>query len=191
MDWLNIILVSLSMSVDASIVNITNGIKEKNIPIIKLCFIAFIFGLFQFLMPLLSYLIGYSFKNYFETYIPWISFILLSILAIKSFIEWLKDQKDSLEIKADNKNKLSFFNIFLQAIATSIDALCIGFVYIDYSLINALIVFSCIGVITFIISSLTGIFGKSIGKYIEKWAGLVASIVFLTVGIKILLEGIM
>ncbi|HBS10615.1 MAG TPA: manganese efflux pump MntP, partial [Firmicutes bacterium] len=77
------------------------------------------------------------------------------------------------------------------AIATSIDALCIGFVYIDYSLINALIVFSCIGVITFIISSLTGIFGKSIGKYIEKWAGLVASIVFLTVGIKILLEGIM
>ncbi|HBS10616.1 MAG TPA: hypothetical protein DEA28_02680, partial [Firmicutes bacterium] len=91
----------------------TNGIKEKNIPIIKLCFIAFIFGLFQFLMPLLSYLIGYSFKNYFETYIPWISFILLSILAIKSFIEWLKDQKDSLEIKADNKNKLSFFNIFL------------------------------------------------------------------------------
>ncbi len=190
MDWLNIILVSLSMSVDAMTVNATNGLKYKNISNLKIIICALVFGIFQFAMPVIGYFIGFKFKDTLSLYIPWIAFSLLTLLGIKSFVEWIKEFKNK-ENDDSNDKTLSIINILVQGIATSIDALCIGFIYIELSIPNALIVFSIIGITTFILSTLSGIFGKTVGKYLSKWAGLVASLVFISIGIKILVEGLL
>lgn len=194
MDFLNIFLVSLSMSVDAMTVNATNGIKNENIKKYKLVLIGLVFGVFQFVMPLIGYFIAYAFRQYLDnikTAIPWIAFALLMFLAINSFVEFIKERKaKDEELTPKDGDKISLLTIFTQAIATSIDALCIGFVYCTSTIPDALIIFTCIGVTTFILSALTGLFANKLAGILEKWASLIASIVFVIVAIKILLEGL-
>lgn len=190
-DWVNTVSISVSMSLDACSVNAANGIKEENIKPIKLVLISLCFGVAQFLMPLIGYLVGLSFKQYIESFIPWIAFGLLLLLSIKSLIDWIKEikQKDEEEIKKEKRIKIS--EILIQTIATSIDALCIGFVYIDSPITEALIIFTVIGLVTWALSFLTGFFSKYLSKLLNKWSGLIASIVFFAIGLKILLEGIL
>lgn len=189
LDWVNIVLTSLSMSVDAMTVSAVDSIQEKNMKKIKSILIALVFGLFQFIMPLIGYFIGYSFKDILEAYIPWIAFSLLTLLSIKSLIEWIKDRKKKDDGEEVNK-KISILEILVQGISTSIDALCIGFVYLNLNIANAMIVFSIIGITTFLLSLLTSIFGNLLANKLEKWSGLIAAIVFLAVGLKILIEGL-
>ncbi len=188
-DWVNVILVSLSMSVDAMCVNAANAVSDNTIKKRKLFLAALLFGLFQFLMPTLGYFIGYSFKDYVEKWIPWIAFTLLFLLGIKSLIDGIKDLKkkdEEVEVK-----KLSFFSLIVEAIATSIDAFCIGFVFMEESIGNAMLIFGIIGVTTLILSFLTGLFGKIIGKKLQKFAPFISAVIFIGIGIKILLEGIL
>lgn len=189
LDWINVVLTSLSMSVDAMTVSAVDSIQEKNMKKTKSILIALVFGVFQFIMPVIGYFIGYSFKDILEVYIPWIAFSLLSLLSIKSFIDWIKDRK-----KKDNgeevDKKISILEILVQGVSTSIDALCIGFVYLNLNISNAMIVFSIIGVTTFLLSLLTSLFGNLLADKLEKWSGLIAAIVFLAVGLKILIEGL-
>ena len=189
LDWFNIVLTSLSMSVDAMTVSAVDSIQEKNMKKTKSILIALVFGLFQFIMPLIGYFIGYSFKDILEAYIPWIAFSLLTLLSIKSLIDWIKDRKKKDDGEEVNK-KISILEILVQGISTSIDALCIGFVYLNLNIANAMIVFSIIGITTFLLSLLTSIFGNLLANKLEKWAGLIAAIVFLAVGLKILIEGL-
>ena len=189
LDWVNIVLTSLSMSVDAMTVSAVDSIQEKNMKKTKSILIALVFGLFQFIMPMIGYFIGYSFKDILEAYIPWIAFSLLTLLSIKSLIDWIKDRKKKDEGEEVNK-KISILEILVQGISTSIDALCIGFVYLNLNIANAMIVFSIIGITTFLLSLLTSLFGNLLANMLEKWAGLIAAIVFLAVGLKILIEGL-
>ena len=189
LDWVNIVLTSLSMSVDAMTVSAVDSIQEKNMKKTKSILIALVFGLFQFIMPIIGYFIGYSFKDILEAYIPWIAFSLLTLLSVKSLIDWIKDRKKKDEGEEVNK-KISILEILVQGISTSIDALCIGFVYLNLNIANAMIVFSIIGITTFLLSLLTSIFGNLLANKLEKWAGLIAAIVFLAVGLKILIEGL-
>ena len=189
LDWVNIVLTSLSMSVDAMTVSAVDSIQEKNMKKTKSILIALVFGLFQFIMPLIGYFIGYSFKDILEAYIPWIAFSLLTLLSIKSLIDWIKDRKKKDDGEEVNK-KISILEILVQGISTSIDALCIGFVYLNLNIADAMIVFSIIGITTFLLSLLTSIFGNLLANKLEKWAGLIAAIVFLAVGLKILIEGL-
>ena len=189
LDWVNIVLTSLSMSVDAMTVSAVDSIQEKNMKKTKSILIALVFGLFQFIMPIIGYFIGYSFKDILEAYIPWIAFSLLTLLSIKSLIDWIKDRKKKDDGEEVNK-KISILEILVQGISTSIDALCIGFVYLNLNITNAMIVFSIIGITTFLLSLLTSIFGNLLANKLEKWAGLIAAIVFLAVGLKILIEGL-
>ena len=154
------------------------------------------FGLFQFLMPLIGYFIGHSLEGKLKQWIPFIAFGLLTCLSIKSFIDWFLEQKkrkkaDSEHIDEENQKKLGFMDILIQSVATSIDALCIGFVYMEYTIPSAMIVFSIIGVTTFVLSFLSVFLAKKIAGPLEKWAGLLASLIFLGIGLKILLEGIL
>ena len=189
LDWFNIVLTSLSMSVDAMTVSAVDSIQEKNMKKAKSILIALVFGLFQFIMPIIGYFIGYSFKDILEAYIPWIAFSLLTLLSIKSLIDWIKDRKKKDEGEEVNK-KISILEILVQGISTSIDALCIGFVYLNLNIANAMIVFSIIGITTFLLSLLTSLFANLLANKLEKWAGLIAAIVFLAVGLKILIEGL-
>lgn len=176
------------MSVDAMTVSAVDAIEEKNMKKIKAILIALTFGLFQFIMPVIGYFIGYSFKDILEAYIPWIAFSLLTFLAIKSFVGWIVERRKKEE-EIEEKH-ISIINVIVQAISTSIDALCIGFVYLYLDICWALIVFMIIGLTTFVLSMLTSFLAHLIAKKLEKWAGLIASLVFLAVGLKILIEGL-
>lgn len=188
MDYVNIILTSLSMAADASAVNTTNGIKEPDMSLKKMVLISLTFGIFQFVMPLISYSIGSSFKGELTQYLGYISFALLLFLSIKSFIEWLKEFKVCEEIQP---KKITTGEILIQGVATSIDALCIGLVYINLTYPQALIAFSIIGGFAFILPLIAILLSKYVARYISKWSGLIASLIFLGIGLKILLESIL
>ena len=104
------------MAVDATTVNAANGLEEPDMKVSKMAFIAGVFGLMQFIMPCIGYFIGYIFKSFLEAWIPWIAFALLTILAIKTFIDWLKERKGEEEVE---KKKIGFGTIMLQGVATS------------------------------------------------------------------------
>lgn len=199
-DWINSILVSVSMSVDCMTVGATDGIRYPKLRKRRIFLLSFFFGFFQYLMPTLGYFVFYLIMHFslndliiekLDTFIPWIAFALLTLLGIKNIIEWIKERKEKEE---DEEiviaSSIPFKDIILQSIATSIDALCIGFVYspLQYSVLESQIVFLLIGGITFLLSSITTLTGKKIGRYLVKWAGLIAGIVFIGIGLKILLE---
>ena len=200
-NWVDCILTSISMSVDAMTVNATNGLNEKGMRLVKMILISLSFGFFQFMMPTIGYFVGYLFRDQLTKWIPWIAFALLLFLGLKSFIDWLKEyrerkkEKEALargeNVEPRKEKTISFIDILVQSIATSIDALCIGFVYMSYSIPNAMIVFSIIGITTFVLSFLCVFLAKQIAGPLEKWAGLIAALVFVGIGIKILLEGIL
>lgn len=179
------------MAADAMTVNATNGISEKNINIKKLLFAALVFGIMQFLMPVIGYFIGFNFQKQLELYIPWIAFSLLLLLGIKSIISFIRDLLKSKEEGVKEIKKVTIPTILVEGIATSIDALCIGFVYLNLPLSQAMLTFGIIGITTFVLSFITGLTGKLIGDKLEKYASLISGIIFIAVGLKILLEGVL
>ena len=190
-DPITIALTSVSLSVDAMTVSATNGLQEKGISVKKVLLASFLFGLFQALMPSIGYFIGQTFQQYVAPCIPWIGFGLLALLGIKSLIDWIKDFAHRKDEEAPEEKKISIGTIFVEAIATSIDALCIGFAYMTAPIIDAPIFFGIIGLVTMGLSFLTAMLAKKLSKFLSSYAGLFAAIVFFGIAIKILLEGIL
>ena len=193
MDWLNVCLVSLSMATDSRTVSTTDGLLEPKMKIGKRLLISFVMAAFQFGMPLLAYCIGYPFQEQLEKYVPWIGFSLLLLLGIKSIAEWIIDRKKGEDTEEGREEKeegkrLGVGTILYQGLATAIDALCIGFVYLDQSIPTALLIFGRIGIFTFVLCLPCLFLGKKIGKFLFKWADLIVGIVFILTGCKILLE---
>lgn len=191
MDWINIIFTSISMSFDAMTVGAVDGVNEKNMAIRKMLLIAFVFGFMQFLMPVIGYFIGFSFKDYLELYIPWIAFGLLGMLSIESLVDWLIEFKKSNEEEFTKEKKLTYKTLLIQGVATSIDALCIGFVFLNYNIPSAMITFMIIGITTFILTTISISLANKVAGKLEKWGGLIAAIVFIAIALKILLQGIL
>ena len=192
-DILTMILTSVSMSVDAMTVNATNGLEEKTIKQGKMVFLSFLFGIFQFGMPVLGYFVGQTFEQYVSAYIPWIGFGLLVLLGIKSLVDWIKETAERKKGGSEEprEKEISVGKMFVEAIATSIDALCIGFAYMWLPIGEAMLFFGVIGITTFILSYLSILLAKWLAKWLQNWAGLLAAAVFMGIAIKILLEGLL
>ena len=192
-DILTMILTSVSMSIDAMTVNATNGLEEKTIKQGKMVFLSFLFGLFQFGMPVLGYFVGQTFEQYVSAYIPWIGFALLMLLGIKSLVDWIKETVERKKGGSEEprEKEISVGRMFVEAIATSIDALCIGFAYMWLPIGEAMLFFGVIGITTFILSYLSILLAKWLAKWLQNWAGLLAAAVFMGIAIKILLEGLL
>ena len=192
-DILTMILTSASMSIDAMTVNATNGLEEKTIKQGKMVFLSFLFGLFQFGMPVLGYFVGQTFEQYVSAYIPWIGFGLLMLLGIKSLVDWIKETVERKKSGSEEprEKEISVGRMFVEAIATSIDALCIGFAYMWLPIGEAMLFFGVIGITTFILSYLSILLAKWLAKWLQNWAGLLAAAVFMGIAIKILLEGLL
>ncbi|MDY5441257.1 MAG: manganese efflux pump [Candidatus Enteromonas sp.] len=190
-DAITIALTSVSLSVDAMTVNATNGLQEKKIAFKKVLLASFLFGLFQALMPTIGYFCAQTFQQYVTPFIPWIGFGLLGSLGVKSLIDWIKDFRHRKDEEPIEEKKISIGTLFVEAIATSIDALCIGFAYMNAPIVDAMIFFGIIGVTTMVLSLLTALLAKKLSKFLSSYAGLFASIVFFGIAIKILLEGIL
>ena len=169
MNFFEIFLLSLSLASDAFSVSICKGLSISKIKIKDMLLVAFYFGLFQGLMPLLGYMLGTNFSLYIVKYDHYIALILLSIIGINMIRESF-NKNDIVDSSLHHKNLL------VLAIATSIDAFTIG---ITFSFLNVGILYPilCISVITFILSfigvKIGNIFGSKYKIVSEFLGGLI------------------
>lgn len=183
---------SIGLAMDACAVSMSNGLSEPKMKTRKAFLIALFFGVFQGTMPVIGYLavtvlgglLGERFTTFFGYLVPWIALGLLSFLGIKMIVEAIKykDEKDNEE---GGKKNLTLSTLFIQAIATSIDALSVGIIFGDNSPFEAYITFVIIAVITFAISLGAVYVGKKFGTIFTNKAALAGGIILLGIGFEI------
>lgn len=182
MFWLvQSIFLGISLAMDACAVSMSNGLLEPKMKKSKIILIAAMFGIFQGIMPLLGYLFGSLFTKWIENAVPIIGFIILAFIGGKMIYESRHHEEG--ETKA-----LSFKTIFIQAIATSIDALTVGIVYVGSPIIEVYVTFLLIAVITFLLCIIAILIGKKFGDKLSNKAEIFGGIILILIGLKILIE---
>jgi putative Mn2+ efflux pump MntP len=179
-------LLSLGLAMDAFSVSVCKGLSMKKIDYKGAAVTALFFGVFQGLMPLIGYFLGSRFEKFISTYSHWIAFILLGFIGGKMIYEVIKDgDEDSVS----GEYKLDLKELFVLAIATSIDALAVG---ITFALIapttGISVAVILIGVITFALSFVGVVIGNKFGAKYKKRAELAGGVILCLMGLKILLE---
>lgn len=152
------IFLGIGLAMDAFAASLANGINESKMKFKKILLIAFMFALFQALMPFIGYLVGSAILTKIEWIIPWVALILLGYVGGKMIYDGIKNKDNGCE----KKKKLTFLVLLVQAIATSIDALSVGFTISDYLLKEAIVSVCIIAGVTFIICLGGVFFGISI-----------------------------
>ena len=191
MHILTILAYGISLSMDAFAVAICKGTalaKARTVDALK---VGAFFGIFQGLMPLIGYFLANSFRDYIEAYDHWIAFVLLAFIGGKMIYESLNPDDDK-----DDDRALSFENLLILSIATSIDALAVGIAFscdgMELANNGAIMgVFaSCLIIccVTFVLSSMGVKLGKLLECKIKKSAEIAGGVVLILLGVKILLE---
>lgn len=175
-------IMAVVLSMDAFAVAVCKGLSMKKISLGKMAIVGGWFGLFQALMPAIGYLLGSAFAGVVNSVAHWIAFSLLLIIGINMIREAVCPCGDE-----DTDASLSFKNMLVLAIATSIDALAVGvsFAMID---VNILAAVSFIGVVTFCLSAVGVKVGSVFGTRYNKKAQITGGIVLVCLGLKIVLE---
>lgn len=187
--FLNSILLGAGLAMDAFSVSVTHGLTRTNLTSGKNCLIAGVFAFFQFIMPLAGWFCVHTIVNAFSTvqkFIPWIALFLLLFIGGKMLIESIfkKEKQD------EENNPLSFKLLFVQGIATSIDALSVGFTIEEYGFVMAFVACVIIAVVTFLFCYFGIIIGKKIGTKLADKAGILGGIILIGIGIEIFVKGL-
>lgn len=187
MGLFEIILTAIVLSIDALAVSICKGLSMKKVKVSHALTIALFFGGFQALMPVIGWLLGTNFQKYIEAFDHWIAFALLAFIGIKMLRDAFSDEKS--ECDTCKSEKLDFKELFILAVATSIDAMAIGIAMAMLpSGINIFSAVAIIGIITFVICLLGVFFGNKVGSRFEKNATFAGGIILILLGAKIPLE---
>ena len=186
MGMVELLLIAVGLAMDAFAVSVCKGLAMRKVNPRQAVVIGTFFGGFQALMPLIGWLLGNRFEKYIKGIDHWIAFILLGIIGGKMLVEALKEDDEEEEVKC-NDGHLDIKEMFILAIATSIDALAVGitFAFLDYPVAEAVTI---IGVTTFIISVAGVYIGNFFGSRYKKRAEIVGGIILVLIGCKILLE---
>lgn len=181
------------LAMDACAVSMSNGLAEPKMKLGKIFTIAGFFGVFQIIMPIFGYLavtvlsatLGENFTRIFGYLVPWIALTLLLILGIKMIVEGIKEGKDSNKENEESVKKLTIGGLFVQAIATSIDALSVGVIYGNVIPLEANTTFLIIGIVTFGISVAAVFIGKKFGTIFSNKATIAGGIILCAIGLEI------
>ena len=186
--FLNSVLLGVGLAMDAFSVSLANGLSVPCMRKRKMCGIAGVFAAFQFAMPMIGWIcvstIAQHFKI-FEKCIPWIALILLVYIGGKMIYEGLHTTECN-----ENAAVVSLTSILIQGVATSIDALSVGFTIADYNIMEALLSCFLIGVVTFFIC-LAGIaIGKKAGTKLAGKAGVFGGVILICIGLEIFITSL-
>ena len=187
---LNSILFGVGLAMDAFSVSIANGLNEPKMQIKRVLLIAGTFGLFQTVMPLTGWLCVHSIAEVFQAFqpfIPWIALALLLFIGIKMILE---GRKEETEEEKEETKQLHGGALLVQGIATSIDALSVGFTIAEYTWAFALIEAVIIGVVTFGICILGVKLGKKLGMKLAGKASIFGGIILILIGLEIFITGV-
>lgn len=193
---LNSILLGVGLAMDAFSVSIVNGLNDSGMSRGRSAVIAGTYGAFQFAMPMIGWfcvhMIAEAFQA-FQKFIPWIALILLLYIGGKMLLEGIRNQRnpqESPEAVPESSEVLSGGTLFLQGLATSIDALSVGFTIANYNAASAFLASLLIAVTTFIICMIGLLFGKKFGDRLADKATVVGGIILILIGVEIFLRGI-
>ena len=177
-----IILISIGLAMDAFGVSIGKGLSMPVSENGRKVTLAFLFGLFQFLMPVMGWLIGRQFIDVISEWDHWIIFGLLGYLGVAMIREGLSDDDED-----DDKQFLGAWKMMMLSVATSLDAMAVGLTF-AFLPINVWEASTMIGVITFGISLIGVYLGKFMGQFVGKYADILGGGVLILIGTKILLQ---
>lgn len=186
----NSILLGIGLAMDAFSVSIANALNEPEMKITRMSLIAGCYAFFQFIMPVAGWVCVHTIAQIFtsfQKFIPWIALILLLYIGGKMLWESFHNEEsdDSSEIK-----KLTFVLLIVQGVATSIDALSVGFTIADYNFSNALAASIIIAAVTFAIC-ITGLkIGKTVGNRLSGKAEILGGLILIGIGIEIFVRGV-
>jgi putative Mn2+ efflux pump MntP len=193
MEWnalffFNSVLLGVGLAMDAFSVSLANGLNEPTMKKKKMCGVAGVFALFQAIMPMIGWICVHTIIQYFsafEKFIPWIALVLLLFIGGKMLIEGIKSKGDEIE-----KTSLGIAVLLIQGVATSIDALSVGFTIAEYSLIMAIVCALIIAVVTFFICISGLIIGKKFGTKFSNKATIFGGVILIVIGLEIFSSGV-
>jgi putative Mn2+ efflux pump MntP len=181
---LSILLIGVGLSMDAFAVSVTSGLTVKGFGPRQAGLLGLYFGGFQFLMPLLGYLLGSTVSGLVSEYAPYISFFLLAFVGVKMLVEAIKGGDKAV------CTRLRHSQLLVMAIATSLDALAVGvsFAFMkDVTLLPSCLVIGCT---TFVLCFIGGLVGGKIPGISCRTSGILGGVVLCGIGVKLLIEGL-
>lgn len=185
---LNSVILGVGLAMDACAVSMANGLKEPKMKVRKAALIALAFGLFQFALPMIGWVCVHFVAEEFATFnkaVPYIALALLAFVGGKMIFEGCRCKEEE-----KNDKTLTFRGLMTQAVATSIDALSVGFTIADQKTEEALLSAGIIGVTTFAISFASVFVGKKFGDKLGNKAEILGGCILIAIGIKIFVQGV-
>lgn len=180
------IVLGVGLAMDAFSVSLANGLNESKMKTHRMCLVAGVFAVFQFVMPLIGWVCVSAVANLFEVFrkfIPWIALILLSYIGGKMLYEGIINKENE-----DEQPAVSFKDLLVQGVATSIDALSVGFTISNYKFVEATLACLLIGIVTFIICFGGLHIGKKAGTKLAGKASILGGVILIFIGLEILIS---
>ena len=177
------IMLGVGLAMDAFSVSLANGLNEPNMKLPKVAGVACVFSFFQFAMPMIGWFCVSTVAQYFsvfEKFIPWIALGLLGFIGGKMLYEGIANKESEEETPA-----VGFLALLVQGVATSIDALSVGFTISEYTLPEALLSCLLIGIVTFFICYAGILIGKKAGTKLAGKAGILGGAILIVIGLEI------
>ena len=187
--FINSTLLGVGLAMDAFSVSLANGLNDPKMKVTRMSFIAGTFALFQAAMPMIGWVCVHTIAQYFSAFekmIPWIALILLLFIGGKMLLEGIKGDDSDNDIQS-----LTLGTLLIQGVATSIDALSVGFTIADYDVIMAAVCALIIAIVTFIICIVGLVLGKKFGTKFANKATILGGIILIGIGIEIFVTGIL
>lgn len=193
MEWnliffFNSVLLGVGLAMDAFSVSLANGLGEPDMKRGRMCSIAGVFAFFQALMPMIGWICVHTIVEYFksfESWIPWIALALLGFIGGKMLLEGLRPSDGEEE-----KTEVGLTALLVQGVATSIDALSVGFTIAEYGLLMALVCALIIAAVTFAICMGGLAIGKQAGTKLSGKAAVLGGIILIAIGLEIFITGV-
>lgn len=191
--FLNSILLGVGLSMDAFSVSLANGLNEPNMKRGKRLAIAGTFSFFQALMPMTGWLLVTTLLGIFNAiapFIPYVALILLAFIGGKMIYDGVKKKPETEENESDSGGNLTADTLILQGVATSIDALSVGFTIETYPFLSALVCSLIIAAVTFGICIAGVHIGKKFGMKLADKSQIFGGVILIAIGIEIFIKGI-
>ena len=185
---MNSVLLGVGLAMDAFSVSLANGLNEPRMKKGRMSLIAGVFAVFQAAMPMIGWICVHTIMQYFKMFekaIPWIALILLSYIGGKMLIEGIKGGEQE-----ETNGILKMSTLLVQGVATSIDALSVGFTIAEYNVLMALLCAAISAAVTFVICMIGLNLGKKFGTKFAGKAGILGGVILIGIGIEIFVTGI-
>ncbi len=192
MFFLESVSLGVGLAMDAFSVSMANGLNEPKMKRGKMLGIAGVFAGFQGLMPLIGWFCVHTLLQYFrvfQPFIPWIALILLAFVGGKMLFDGMHGEcEEGAECEAQ---KLRLGILLVQGIATSIDALSVGFTIAEYNVFMAISAAIIIAIVTLVICLIGLVIGKKFGTKLSNKAQIFGGIILILIGIEIFVSGVL